>query len=1311
MLIFLSGCADDEYGVLKVDREMMRVAKIDNSKPLVTYIIDPEDPYGQLNLEQLKQTLNYVKIPFSKIELDEFNSNSELQKSIKVVVIEDLSGLKKKSYNSLLQFVANGGQVVISKAGVDENFGFMAGVKQGANYETDTLAMGYRFKTNFLPAMNSKVYRNRSNHFGLKGSNFSEKVEVLASSINQEDYPVILKNRIGRGNVLVFNTTQVFPKEERGLLFAALLPGLEGVPYPVANVSSIFLDDFPAPLYDIKREPVTTEMDISQANYYMNVWWEDMLELAREENLEYSAYVCFDYSNQTTPPFNFYEWQNSGNAEQDLSERRLNRLMRNFNDLGHEMALHGYNHASLTREIWPSQKYMELSLEAVNKRWLAEEYGSFPRSYVPPSNIIDSLGFAALESSMPSIVYNASIYLGDFEEGGGREFGPEPLNDHFFNFPRITSGFELESASNFTLHSAYLYTGIWTHFVHPDDVFQIPGTFSSGDYQLRNSEGYGWRVSEDGSPGLFPRFRQYLNEIKKLYPFIRFLKVSDAARITMNWRYANYRFSENEERLKMESNAEGLNSQKNFWFTYVKKENSLRIENYLKNNNFQFTRTTLLDGFLYNIESPSAELELPRLRNIGSKARNDISAKFEDYLQPEEEVQEQNIREQIGVLKSEIERSRSFKKQTWLQLLRYLGWEDRTSEIWPLLDFKYSNNKNYREKYILFSKAIIKETGDYPDLNTRERWMLRQLEVNPANLTLKKKYIDYFGSENGVTFTKEELLQLYANSEQPDEKNSYYSLLIHEFPGEAFRMAKEAGTCTDNELLSANMAWTLADNGYYKEAILLSQCTDSLSQSDVDDWRLQTGEYEFLEGKNYSLYLEYLIEDNPGMAARKLIDVDPCKEKLKPISVNIAYAFAAQGSFRKALEWSACSDGFPIVERLQWLYALQNFQKIEEIYKELSQDVKSTEDIQHFMADYYLGRGEIVKSWKFTSELSPGKLKSTLQKQLNKDVVYLDYKEKKELLDFYPALFYPEVKQEVEKEIRIENGNFLQIDSEIISDRFDPTSFRTSLSYGMKDKNFNTHMLGLSKRNAYAVNAEITAEENSDERLMGLSYRFISNERAAKFNYNLGSELEFNNRGKAFLHLDARISYSKDSLFSSLQLFRRPAITGPAYILDIYQSQINIYEELQFKRKWQAILYVEANHYEDDNVMDVQASTNLTYDLKLGAGSKFKPYTEISGMLGNTNRPSGYPYWTLDERFYGGFGASYEYRNEESAWLINLDAAYFLDTFSDQFQRYRGSVLWPVTPFLHFKANAEFYSLKNFYSNNFGFGLKYYFKD
>ncbi len=523
-----------------------------SNKPLVTYILDPQNSLSVENSQHIQKTLNYAKIPFGELNIKTFNQEASVKNSVKVIVLYDLSPLNKTAMNYLIRFVESGGHIFIPNVGEDKNFGFLAGIRKDANFQIDTTARGFLFKSDFLPALKGKPFRNQNKHYGLDANNFRNDIEVLATSISNENYPLIIKNKIGNGSVISFNSDQYSGKRERGLFFAAILQGLEGVPYPVANASSIMLDDFPAPLYNVKKEPVASELDVSQAQFYSEVWWKDMLELAREENLEYSAYVCFDYSNSTSPPFNFREWEQSslpttrGNA--------ADKLMIALKNSKHELGFHGYNHTSLTNEMWPNKNLMGLSLQAVKKRWSVMGYGPLPVSYVPPSNIIDSTGFIALEENLPHITYNASLYLGDFEEGGDREFDPEPYNEHFFNFPRITSGFALTPGLEFNQQSLYLYTGIWTHFIHPDDIYQIPGDKrlkSAGDYALRNKNTYGWQISEDGTPGLLPRFRDHIKSLKKTYPLIRFLKVSEAAKITQDWREMPYEFLETDDYIKV----------------------------------------------------------------------------------------------------------------------------------------------------------------------------------------------------------------------------------------------------------------------------------------------------------------------------------------------------------------------------------------------------------------------------------------------------------------------------------------------------------------------------------------------------------------------------------------------------------------------------------------------------------------------------------------------------------------------------------------------------------------------------------------
>src|SRR5690606_1394113 len=125
-----------------------------------------------------------------------------------------------------------------------------------------------------------------------------------------------------------------------------------------------------------------------------------------------------------------------------------------------------------------------------------------------------------LVKGMPSIKFMCSIYNGEFKEGGNREFDFDPLEPKLFDIPRTASGFYLSEEANFALNSVYLYTGIWIHFVHPDDVFQIPGehNISQGNYALRNSEGLGWHKSKKSNRAMYPEFRSLIKNMKQRFP-------------------------------------------------------------------------------------------------------------------------------------------------------------------------------------------------------------------------------------------------------------------------------------------------------------------------------------------------------------------------------------------------------------------------------------------------------------------------------------------------------------------------------------------------------------------------------------------------------------------------------------------------------------------------------------------------------------------------------------------------------------------------------------------------------------------------
>ena len=116
-----------------------------------------------------------------------------------------------------------------------------------------------------------------------------------------------------------------------------------------------------------------------------------------------------------------------------VEQTKSSWLGRDVYNTGHELGFHGYNHVSLLKEDWPQDQFIVTALNTAVKKWKTIGFNELPISYVPPSNYIDSVGLAKLQEGIPSIRYIQSTYMGDFEEGGNREFDPEPYNDYFFN--------------------------------------------------------------------------------------------------------------------------------------------------------------------------------------------------------------------------------------------------------------------------------------------------------------------------------------------------------------------------------------------------------------------------------------------------------------------------------------------------------------------------------------------------------------------------------------------------------------------------------------------------------------------------------------------------------------------------------------------------------------------------------------------------------------------------------------------------------------------------------------------------------------
>lgn len=661
------------------------------------------------------------------------------------------------------------------------------------------------------------------------------------------------------------------------------------------------------------------------------------------------------------------------------------------------------------------------------------------------------------------------------------------------------------------------------------------------------------------------------------------------------------------------------------------------------------------------------------------------------------------------MLKKEINLQSSIDKEEYKELYKYLGWETRSEEIWVILDKQYQKNNSP----VLVNLANEFAASDaYPTREIEKTWLTRQINLDPNNIQLKQEFNQLFEATEESKISIEDKIELFNTTKNPTTKANQFADILYTDNEQALKVTDTLQPCTNflTSALITDIVWLYAEKENYKKALAWSKCVSTIPQESKEEWRIQLGEYRFLKEQNYSRYIAYLLEHKPTQVTQELIGEEACEnKKLTEQAYGIAYAYGDQGSYRKAIAWAECAQNFPPKDLMLWYYELEDFKNVQKTYDNNIKTVKNPEELTATFAEINLYSNKLYEAAKLTASLPEEKVKNDLKEKINNEIIYAESDVQEKIIQEFPELINEINSEKIQKKIRINTHDFIETNSNMIADRLKATSLGNKIAYGIRDKATNTHSFGITQYKAYALQLDTVYANNIDQNLYGVEYTFTRKERAQKINYSALARVEFNEASKAFYHIQANASFSKDSLFSSVQLFLRPAITGPAYSLDIYQTQLTIYEELQFNKHWRGILSLESNYYSDD-VIDGMLLANLGYQFKLQQKSALIPYAETSGMLGSDDREDGYPYWTIKERLYGGIGLDYTYINPESELTFSVGAASFLDTFSDSFQRYRGEINYPILPYFYLTGNAEFYTLKNFYSNNFQLGLRYYLK-
>lgn len=456
-------------------------ANVEQEKFLILF--DKNEQNSSDITQNIKEVLKYMK---KRVVVQERNDIQDIDAAYRGVVLtfENIDGFK--GISSLMDYAKNGGYVLFAErpiiGDVLPSILSQIGVKNVYDIEA---AEGIELTSNVL--------------IKGKGSNFSKKiltdsslkVELKDTSqmllVSDNKIPMLWQTNYGTGKIMMYNGTILAKKNARGIIAGAIGMLIPDYIYPVIDAKLTYIDDFPAPIPGGTNSTLYKEYGISTADFYRKVWWPDVLKISKLYNLKYTGLIIEDYNNRTTPPF-ITKTSNSNDFLLYATE-----LLKNNGELG----LHGYNHQSLAPKnyikqplgynSWANEKNMERSIEEAIRYSSSLLKNYKLRVYVPPSNILSPLGRKALLKAMPDLKIISSVYNDDYyKDSYVQEF---EIKDGIYELPRLTSGYEDNEENIWAAYNGITSVGVFSHFIHPDDVLDIKRSGGKGWQEL--SKGYG----------------------------------------------------------------------------------------------------------------------------------------------------------------------------------------------------------------------------------------------------------------------------------------------------------------------------------------------------------------------------------------------------------------------------------------------------------------------------------------------------------------------------------------------------------------------------------------------------------------------------------------------------------------------------------------------------------------------------------------------------------------------------------------------------------------------------------------------------
>ncbi|MBB5262974.1 hypothetical protein HNP82_000068 [Catenibacillus scindens] len=428
-------------------------------------LMDSENASSMLAVEQFQRILLDMKVGYEMVDVQSGQSWDYDDYETLVVLMSDLSLLGEEVL-AMADWVEDGGSALFALTLQKEPYEMLIEQKLGIissgydNVLVDSICPSEDFM------IGGGVSYTITDPFDSAWAVELGDRAVVHATNGDGRVPLIWETKYGDGKFVVDNFG-LYERAVRGFYAASYSLLTDCVIYPVINGSAFYLDDFPSPVPGGNGAYVTRDYGMSIADFYSNVWWPDILNLADRYGVRFTGVIIETYEDDTSGQVS---------RTQDISRFQYfgNMLLHQQGEIGY----HGYNHQPLALDnidygdilpynTWESWQAMENSVEELIEFGEAVFPGTEKTVYVPPSNVLTAEGRQMLAEAFPQIRTIASNYFSD-DFVYQQEF--EVAEDGIVEQPRIISGCLIDDFMKLSAVSELNMHFVNNHFMHPDDL-------------------------------------------------------------------------------------------------------------------------------------------------------------------------------------------------------------------------------------------------------------------------------------------------------------------------------------------------------------------------------------------------------------------------------------------------------------------------------------------------------------------------------------------------------------------------------------------------------------------------------------------------------------------------------------------------------------------------------------------------------------------------------------------------------------------------------------------------------------------------